>query len=38
MFDAKEKHVMENKPLTFQDMILTLERYWADHGCTVMQP
>ena len=29
---------MENKPLTFQDMILALERYWADQGCTVMQP
>ena len=24
--------------LTFQDMILTLERYWAEQGCTVMQP
>ena len=24
--------------LTFQDMILRLERYWADKGCTVMQP
>ena len=25
-------------PLTFQDMILTLEHYWAEKGCTVMQP
>ena len=24
--------------LTFQDMILALERYWAAQGCTVMQP
>ncbi|MCL2756473.1 MAG: glycine--tRNA ligase subunit beta [Coriobacteriia bacterium] len=25
-------------PLTFQDIILALERYWADHGCVVLQP
>jgi glycyl-tRNA synthetase alpha chain len=25
-------------PLTFQDMISTLERYWAAYGCTIMQP
>ena len=24
--------------LTFQDMILALTKYWADLGCTVMQP
>ncbi len=24
--------------LTFQDMILALDKYWADQGCTVMQP
>ena len=29
---------MADKTLTFQDMILALERYWADLGCTVMQP
>ena len=29
---------MSETPLTFQDMILTLERYWAGRGCTVMQP
>jgi len=23
---------------TFQDMILTLQRYWADQGCVLMQP
>lgn len=23
---------------TFQDLILTLQRYWADQGCVVMQP
>ncbi len=25
-------------PLTFQDMILSLSRYWADQGCVVLQP
>ena len=29
---------MNDTVLTFQDMILELERYWADQGCTVMQP
>ena len=24
--------------LTFQDLILTLERYWASHGCALLQP
>lgn len=23
---------------TFQGMILTLQRYWAEHGCVIMQP
>ena len=25
-------------PLSFQDVILTLQRYWADAGCLVLQP
>jgi len=25
-------------PLTFQDMILTLQHYWGDVGCVVLQP
>ncbi len=25
-------------PLTFQDVILSLSRYWADQGCVVLQP
>ena len=24
--------------LSFQDIILTLQRYWADLGCVVLQP
>ena len=30
--------VMSEHALTFQDMILALEHYWASKGCTVMQP
>ncbi len=26
------------KPLAFQDLILTLQRYWAGHGCVILQP
>ena len=25
-------------PRTFQDLILTLQRYWAERGCVIMQP
>jgi glycyl-tRNA synthetase alpha chain len=25
-------------PRTFQDLILALQRYWADRGCVIMQP
>lgn len=25
-------------PLNFQDMILTLQRFWAEQGCVLMQP
>ena len=25
-------------PRTFQDLILTLQRYWADQGCVLLQP
>ncbi|UCG73757.1 MAG: glycine--tRNA ligase subunit alpha [Chromatiales bacterium] len=26
------------QPATFQDLILALQRYWADRGCAVLQP
>ena len=28
----------EKQPLNFQDMILTLHRFWADQGCVILQP
>ena len=26
------------KPLSFQDLILTLQRYWGERGCALLQP
>jgi len=26
------------RPRTFQDLILALQRYWADQGCVILQP
>ncbi len=28
----------EKKPLSFQDLILTLQHYWAGHDCAILQP
>src|ERR1044072_6818959 len=25
-------------PRTFQDLVFALQRYWADQGCTILQP
>jgi glycyl-tRNA synthetase alpha chain len=35
---AKPKKSATPKPLSFQDLILKLERYWADQGCVILQP
>jgi glycyl-tRNA synthetase alpha chain len=35
---AKPKKSAQPKPLSFQDLILKLERYWADQGCVILQP
>ncbi len=29
---------MSEEPLSFQDLILTLHRYWSDQGCLILQP
>ncbi|HEV2747703.1 MAG TPA: glycine--tRNA ligase subunit alpha, partial [Allosphingosinicella sp.] len=26
------------QPSTFQQLILTLHRYWSDQGCVILQP
>ncbi|MEH6586863.1 MAG: glycine--tRNA ligase subunit alpha [Halioglobus sp.] len=28
----------QDKPLTFQELILKLQQFWADQGCVVLQP
>ena len=28
----------DKKPMSFQKMILTLQNYWSDHGCNILQP
>ncbi len=35
---AKAAQQTKPKPLSFQDLILSLERYWADQGCVILQP
>ncbi len=30
--------IMKVQPRTFQDLILALQHYWADQGCTLLQP
>ena len=27
-----------SEPLSFQDLILTLHKYWGDQGCAILQP
>jgi glycyl-tRNA synthetase alpha chain len=29
---------MKNKALSLQEIILRLQRYWADYGCVIFQP
>ena len=28
----------KSQPMTFQDLIMTLQNYWADKGCVILQP
>src|SRR6266550_9453214 len=28
----------KNNPLTFQELILTLQKFWAEQGCILQQP
>jgi len=28
----------DKKPLSFQGLILTLQNYWAEQGCVILQP
>ncbi len=35
---ASERHTSPDRPKSFQDLILTLQRFWADQGCVILQP
>jgi glycyl-tRNA synthetase alpha chain len=35
---AKPKKSAKPRPPSFQDLILKLERFWADRGCVILQP
>ena len=35
---AKKKKAAKPRPPSFQDLILRLERFWADQGCVILQP
>ena len=35
---AKPSKDADRTPLSFQDLILKLERFWADQGCVILQP
>ncbi len=30
--------ISDKKPLSFQDLILSLQSYWSDNGCAILQP
>jgi glycyl-tRNA synthetase alpha chain len=38
MSDAPPVEVKAAKPLSFQDLILTLHAYWGAQGCVILQP
>ena len=33
-----EPGLQSTKPLTFQQLLFTLQRFWAEHGCVLQQP
>ncbi len=33
-----EPTLQSTKPLTFQQLLFTLQRFWAEHGCVLQQP
>jgi len=35
---AMETNSLNNSVITFQDLILTLQKYWSEQGCVIVQP
>ncbi len=38
MLTAKKQMSDNKKPLSFQELILTLHQFWSDQGCLILQP
>ena len=38
MTATAEPKLQSTKPLTFQQLLFTLQRFWAEHGCVLQQP
>ena len=36
--NVQAKQIAADRPPSFQDLILRLERFWADQGCVILQP
>ena len=37
-FDSTTSDKFSDNPPTFQDIVMSLQRYWADQGCVILQP
>ena len=35
---VSKKKILRKEPLTFQETILALQKYWSKHGCVILQP
>ena len=35
---VSKKKQIRKEPLTFQEIILALQKYWSKHGCVILQP
>src|SRR3546814_14114860 len=35
---AKDIALSDPQPLSFQDLILTLQHYWSERGCVILHP
>ena len=38
LLPGTKKPTVTTEPLAFQDLILTLHKYWGDQGCAILQP
>ena len=38
MLQVRRRIPLGSRPLSFQQLILTLHAYWSDRGCLILQP